>query len=75
MRTEFDTAKRISATRTTCRSTSASSSTSIHALGSATGFNVAWPAVRNFGVFNGLQWGYLWKHFWIDETQAPFKKT
>jgi len=46
-----------------------------HALGSATGFNVAWPAVRNFSVFNGLQWGYLWKNYWIDETQAPLKKT
>ena len=45
------------------------------ALGSATGFNVAWPAVRNFSVFNGLQWGYLWKNYWIDETQAPLKKT
>jgi hypothetical protein len=43
-------------------------------LGSATGFNVAWPAVRNFSVFNGLQWGYLWKNYWIDDTQAPLKK-
>jgi ABC-type transport system substrate-binding protein len=46
-----------------------------HALGSATGFNVAWPAVRNFSVFNGLQWGYLWKNYWIDDTQAPLKKS
>jgi ABC-type transport system substrate-binding protein len=42
------------------------------AVGSATGFNVAWPAVKNFEVFQGLQWGYLWKEYWIDETQAPF---
>jgi peptide/nickel transport system substrate-binding protein len=45
-----------------------------HALGSSTGFNVAWPVLRNFGVFNGLQWGYLQKRFWIDPTQAPIKK-
>jgi ABC-type transport system substrate-binding protein len=45
-----------------------------HALGSATGFNVAWPAVRNFSVFNGLQWGYLWKRYWVDDTQAPIKR-
>ena len=45
-----------------------------HALGSATGFNVAWPVMRNFSVFQGLQWGYLQKRFWIDDTQAPLKK-
>jgi hypothetical protein len=45
-----------------------------HALGSATGFNVAWPVVRNFSVFNGLQWGYLWKRYWVDDTQPPMKR-
>jgi ABC-type transport system substrate-binding protein len=45
-----------------------------HALGSATGFNVAWPTVRNFSVFNGLAWGFLWKRFWIDDTQPPLKR-
>jgi ABC-type transport system substrate-binding protein len=44
------------------------------ALGGASGFNVAWPAVRNFSVFNGLSWGYLWKNYWIDETQPPLKR-
>jgi hypothetical protein len=42
------------------------------ALGSATGFNVAWPAVQNFQVFQGLSWGYLWKEYWLDTTKAPF---
>lgn len=42
------------------------------ALGSATGFNVAWPAVRNFSIFNGLAWGYLFKRYWVDTTRAPF---
>jgi ABC-type transport system substrate-binding protein len=41
------------------------------ALASATGFDVAWPAVRNYNVFNGLTWGYAWKRYWIDKTQAP----
>ena len=30
--------------------------------------------MRNFSVFQGLQWGYLQKRFWIDDTQAPLKK-
>jgi ABC-type transport system substrate-binding protein len=46
----------------------------VRALASASGFNVAWPAVRNVGVFRGLSWGFLWKQYWIDETQAPLKK-
>jgi ABC-type transport system substrate-binding protein len=45
-----------------------------HAFGSATGFNVAWPVVRNFSVFNGLQWGYHWKRYWIDPEQPPLKR-
>jgi ABC-type transport system substrate-binding protein len=42
------------------------------ALGSATGFNVAWPSVKNFEAFQGLSWGYLWKEYWLDTTLAPF---
>ncbi len=42
------------------------------ALGSATSFNVAWPAVQNFAAFQGLQWGFLWKQYWLDQTKAPF---
>jgi len=44
------------------------------AVASASGLNVAWPVVRNFSIFNGLSWGYLWKNYWIDDTQAPLKK-
>jgi hypothetical protein len=28
--------------------------------------------VKNFSVFQGLSWGYLWKEFWVDETLPPF---
>jgi peptide/nickel transport system substrate-binding protein len=42
------------------------------APGSATGFNVAWPSVKNFEVFQGLSWGYSWKEYWLDTTQPPF---
>jgi len=45
------------------------------AHGSATSFDAAWPAVRNFAVFSGLSWGYLWKNYWVDDTQAPLKRT
>ena len=41
------------------------------ALGAATSFNVAWPRVKNFAVFQGPWWGYLWKNYWIDETLPP----
>ncbi|HEX5139510.1 MAG TPA: ABC transporter substrate-binding protein [Dehalococcoidia bacterium] len=42
------------------------------APGSATGFNVAWPAVKNQQVFQGLTWGYLMKEYWLDKTLPPF---
>jgi ABC-type transport system substrate-binding protein len=73
MRTEFDNNKRITYAKDLQRYLGKMQYFH-HALGSATGFNVAWPAVRNFSVFNGLAWGYLWKNYWIDDTQAPLKK-
>ncbi|HLF77634.1 MAG TPA: ABC transporter substrate-binding protein, partial [Dehalococcoidia bacterium] len=73
MRTEFDNAKRIQYAHELQKYVG--KQLYFHqALGSSTGFNVAWPVLRNFGVFQGLQWGYLQKRFWIDETQAPIKK-
>ena len=40
--------------------------------GGASGFNLAWPALGNFGVFHqdnrGLPYNY-----WVDDTKAPFK--
>ena len=40
--------------------------------GGASGFNLAWPALGNFGVFHqdsrGLPYNY-----WIDDTKAPLK--
>ena len=74
IRTEFDNAKRITYAKD-LQKYLGKMQYFHHALGSATGFNVAWPAVRNFSVFNGLQWGYLWKNYWIDPEQAPLKKT
>ncbi len=41
------------------------------ALASASGFDVAWPVLRNYSVFQGLAWGYSLKRYWIDKTQAP----
>ena len=70
MRTEFDGAKRIQHAHD-LQKYLAKKQYFHHAFGSATGFNVGWPAVQNFGVFNGLSWGYLFKRFWIDSTKAP----
>jgi len=73
IRTEFDNAKRIQYAHELQRYLGKMQYFH-HALGSATGFNLAWPVVRNFSVFNGLQWGYLWKRYWIDDTQPPLKR-
>jgi len=73
MRTEFDNEKRIKYAHDLQKYVG-KQQYFFHALGSASGFNVAWPVMRNFSVFQGLQWGYLQKRFWIDDTQAPLKK-
>ena len=43
-------------------------------LGAASGFQVAWPVVRNFRVLRTGDWGQVWPSYWLDETQAPLKK-
>jgi hypothetical protein len=45
-------------------------------LGSASGFQLAWPAVRNFRVLRAPtnDWGQIWASYWVDETLPPFKK-
>ena len=73
MRTDFDNAKRIQYAHDLQKHVG-KQQYFYHALGSASGFNVAWPVMRNFSVFQGLQWGYLQKRFWIDDTQAPLKR-
>ena len=42
--------------------------------GNADTFELAWPALQNFGVFEGERRGrpYNW---WIDESKAPVNKT
>jgi ABC-type transport system substrate-binding protein len=41
-------------------------------LGAATGFQLAWPAVRNWRVHRTPDWGQLWASYWVDQTQPPF---
>ena len=41
-------------------------------LAAATGFQLAWPAARNWRVARTLDWGQLWPSLWVDETQPPF---
>jgi ABC-type transport system substrate-binding protein len=47
-----------------------------HEPGDATIFYTAWPAVQNFQTFQGDRRGATAAVFswWLDETQAPFKK-
>jgi peptide/nickel transport system substrate-binding protein len=42
----------------------------IAAPGAATGLAVAWPALGNYRVWQGIRNNYRW---WIDETKPPFK--
>jgi ABC-type transport system substrate-binding protein len=44
-------------------------------LGAATGFQLAWPAVRNWRVLQGINdWGQLWSSYWVDESLPPNKR-
>jgi hypothetical protein len=45
----------------------------ISSPGQVSGFDMAWPALRNFRVWEGRQWWPLGT-VWVDETQAPIKK-
>jgi hypothetical protein len=40
--------------------------------GGATGFSLAWPALKNFLAFDGEPIPNL--HYWIDDSLPPFKK-
>jgi len=46
--------------------------------GSATGFTMAWPALRNYGVTLGSPGGgvSVWAYYkwWLDQTKPPFTK-
>jgi peptide/nickel transport system substrate-binding protein len=43
----------------------------VYPVGAATGFQLAWPAVRNWRVNRTLDWGQLWASYWVDPTQPP----
>jgi len=45
--------------------------------GGSSGFDIAWPALRNFDVFTGSLGGgtdQLATYYWIDQTEPPLKK-
>jgi len=42
--------------------------------GVSSGFTLAWPVLQNFGVVQGEKKGFNFD-WWIDETQAPLKKS
>jgi peptide/nickel transport system substrate-binding protein len=44
---------------------------SISAPGAAQGLAVAWPALGNYRVWQGISNNYRW---WIDDTKPPFKR-
>jgi ABC-type transport system substrate-binding protein len=74
MRTEFDTQKRIGYAHDLQRYLG-KQQYQMDALGSATGFQLAWPAVRNWLVHRTNDWGQYWPSLWVDETLPPFKKS
>lgn len=41
--------------------------------GAANRAEIAWPAVKNFGVFAGDLSYNFWVRYWLDQTKAPFK--
>jgi ABC-type transport system substrate-binding protein len=44
-------------------------------LGAGTGFQLAWPAVKNWRVLQGVNdWGQLWASYWLDPTLPPLKQ-
>jgi ABC-type transport system substrate-binding protein len=73
MRSEFDTKKRIALVQDLQRYNAAKQYSTL-LPGGAAGLNLAWPIVRNRGVYRvGLHWPL--NHFeWLDETKAPLKK-
>jgi peptide/nickel transport system substrate-binding protein len=42
--------------------------------GGASGYSLAWPAVRNYNVYRGSSGGAAWTHYkeWLDTTKPPF---
>ena len=43
----------------------------IYYPGAATGFQLAWPKVRNWRVFQTGDWGQYWASLWVDASQKP----
>jgi len=43
----------------------------IRPVSGATGFELAWPALRNFMYFQGTRRAEEWIYFWLDQTKKP----
>ena len=74
IRTEFDDGKRKSYAADLQRYL-AKQQYFITYLGSATGFNLAWPTVKNWRVLSTPDFGQLWSSYWLDGTLPPNKKS
>jgi ABC-type transport system substrate-binding protein len=75
MRTEFDDAKRKSYAQELQRYLGKQQYKHL-GLAAATGFQLSWPAVKNWRVLRAptTDWGQYWASLWLDETLPPFKK-
>jgi hypothetical protein len=42
--------------------------------GGASGFSLAWPALRNYNVYRGASGGSAFTHYkeWLDTSKPPF---
>jgi ABC-type transport system substrate-binding protein len=43
----------------------------VRPVAGATGFELAWPALRNFLYFRGARRSEEWPYFWLDSTKKP----
>lgn len=47
----------------------------IRTVSGATGFDLAWPALKNYNFYRGARRSEELSYFWLDETQKPVSKT
>ena len=44
-------------------------------MGASSSFQLAWPVVRNWRVYRNTSGGDTWQRYWVDETQAPIRRS
>jgi hypothetical protein len=47
----------------------------IRPVSGATGFELAWPVLRNFMHFRSVRRSEEWTYYWLDTTKKPLGST